>query len=265
MRRVIIILLAIVLAVVQSAFADHDKTDKKTKKKKSDKWWHLPTLPASWKGSNALLGIVVTTGNSETTNLNGGLNLSYEKGRWKNVFQGNGQFTESQGITTQQQFFLQNQTNYSWGKNFIFGNLNYTQNRFSPYDYQGVGSIGYGRTLFDSDKFRLTVQVGPGVRVNSIKQENEPSMIQTHPIGTAGLNMRWRITDSVIFTEDVTYNFGNPYDYLKTVTALTNKIIGNLATQISYTTEYYSRIPRHSSHTQNLDTTLNVSLVYNLA
>ncbi len=222
-------------------------------------------LPASWKGSNAQLGIVYVTGNSKTTNINGGLNLNFSKEAWENVLNATAQLTTSDGITTQQQYFAQNQTNYHFGCNFIFANANYTQNRFSPYDYQFVGSVGYGRTLLDTHKTNLTLQLGPGIRRNSIKQTNQPSMTENHLIGTSALNLSWKITDTVVFTENITYNYGDPYDYLKTITALTNKIIRNLGVQISYTTEYYSRIPLNSSNNQNLNTTLNVSLVYSLA
>lgn len=247
-----------------SPFAWANELSKKTCSKPKCHHWHLPTLPPSWKGSNAQLGAVVTTGNSNTTNLSGGLNLAYKKGPWQNNFQANLQFASSNGSTTQQQYFAQNQLNYNWGCNFIFGNINYTQDQFSPYDYQIVTSAGYGRTLVKTDKVNLSVQAGPGLRTNSIKIAQQPSQVNNHLIGVAGLNFAWQITDSVNFTENVTYNFGQPYDYLKTVSALTNKIIDNLAVQISYTTEYYSQIPLGSSNTQNLDTYLNLSLVYNL-
>lgn len=227
-------------------------------------WWNMPTLSSAFDGSNAQVGAVVTTGNSNTTNLSGGLTVNYTKGPWLNNFQGNGQFTSNNGQTTQQQIFFQNQTDYNMGRNFIFGNVNYTQNKFSPYDYQAVVSAGYGRTLVDNEKVKLSTQVGPGARINSIKLNNQPSYVETRLIGVAGLNLAWDITDTVQFTENVTYNFGKPYDYLKTVSALTNKIIGNVAMQVSYTTEYYSTIPMGSQNTQNLDTTLNLSLVYNL-
>lgn len=226
--------------------------------------WHLPSLPPSWKGSNAQLGAVVTTGNANTTSLSGGLNLNYKKGPWLNNFQANAQFSSNDGVTTQQQYFGQNQTNYNWGCNFIFGNINYTQNQFSPYDYQVVTSVGYGRTLIKTDKVDWSVQAGPGLRTNSIKFVGQPSQVNNHLIGVAVTNFAWQISDSVNFTENVTFNYGDPYNYLKTVSALTNKIIDNLAVQISYTTEYYSAIPLGSSNTQNLDTYLNLSLVYNL-
>ncbi len=246
------------LSVSGSAKTDQDDTEGKAEKGGKK-------LVSPWAGSNAQLGLIINTGNTDNTNLSGGVKLLYTKAPWTNLTQLDMQFSRSQGSTTKQRFFGMDQANYSFSrsrKSFIFGNANYTQDKFSPYDYQGIIAVGYGRDLIKSDRFTLNVQAGPGIRFDDV---HGPGGYEQNVILSTASSINWNITKNCTLTEQLGYDMGKPYNYLKSVTAVTNKLTGNLAMQISYTMEYYSVIPFGSANTKKLDTTTNIALVYNFA
>lgn len=230
-----------------------DSSKTKTKKKKL----------SDWAGTNAQIGLVINTGNSNNTNFSGGVTGVYTHDPWSNNAQANMQLNRSLGQITKERYYAADQLQYNFSENsnnFVYGNANYTRDLFSPYEFQVISSVGYGRDLIRTNRFILTAQAGPGVRYDNVRyrMENERNFI----IYTAS-NITWKVSRSVNFTEQMQYTFGHPYDYLQSVTAITNKITGNIAMQVSYTLQYYSNIPFGSQNTQNVDTITNVALVYN--
>jgi len=250
------------------------KTDKQDNKKEDDskaesstpsspRHWSGDISPRHWTGSNAQFGLVMDTGNSSDTNFSSALNLKFHAAPWLNIFQVSAQYSSAEGGVTKEKYFAMDQLNYSFSKtrkSFVFMNSNFTEDKFSPYNYQVIGSAGYGRDIVKTKNFLLNVQAGPGVRNNKVRVTEETD---TNLILTTASYLNWKIAKSVVLSEQLTYDVGPPYNYLKSVTALTNKIIGNLAIQVSYTVEYYSDIPLDSTNTKNLDTTTNITLVYN--
>lgn len=215
-----------------------------------------------WDGSNASFGLIVDTGNSDDVDGNGGLDLHYSGNKWSNNFQATAELSRSEGDVTKEKYFLQNQSNHSFGvmdANYYFLNTNFTEDKFSAYRYRFVLASGYGRKVINTDQWMLSVQAGPGIRHN---READTRDTNTHTVLTTGSNLIWHITETATFSEALTYDIGSPYDYLKSVAAISNKIIHNLAVRIACSLEYYSQIPEYSSNTKKTDTTTTVALVY---
>lgn len=232
--------------------------------KKSKQVSSKATEKSSWDGSKIQFGLSSSTGNTESENYNTQINIDYTKYRWTNAFQANNWFGKSDGNVNQEKYFFQDQINYSFNDNanidnYVFVSGNWTFDRFSPYKYQSVYALGYGRDWVKTDRLVLNTQIGPGYRRN---KERDTGLIEANYILTTQAGIRWFITKTGALSETVRYDIGRPYDYLKSVTAFTNKIVGNLAVQISYTVEHYSSIPANSTNTHKTDTTTNVALVY---
>lgn len=231
------------------------------KKSKSCKDKKAP--PSAWEGSNASLGIIVNTGNTDTSNVNTGVVIKYKRRRWSDHFQGSAQFGRDSGAVTKEQYFAQNQMNYRFSdsfKQFIYANGNITVDRFSPYNYQSVFSMGYGRDLVEGKAFKLSVQAGPGFRLSEDRDDGES---HRNLVLSTQLDASWQITKNGQLTEALTYNVGSPFNYLKSVTAFINKITKNIALQISFAVAHYSSIPPGSTLTKKTDTTTSISVVYN--
>ncbi len=216
-----------------------------------------------WDGSSATLGANMNTGNAPAATINAGLRLAYLKDPWSNVLSLAALLGRANGITNKQKYTAVDQMNYSFSqesKSFFFKNGNLTGDYFSPYSYGVVGSAGYGRSLYRSERFELSAQAGPGWRSNRLRTDSDRD---DHVILTTQGNLVWNITDKGALTELVRYDLGAPYDYLQSITAFQNKIIGNLAMQVSFELDYYSKIPPNTNYTSEINTISAVSLVYN--
>lgn len=216
-----------------------------------------------WDGTNAQLGLIVSGGNTNAVNFTAGLDVIFKSIYWGNFFQLNAFINKSEGVVTKDQYFANEQLNYYIDGNhsnyfFLSGRLIY--DRFSAYYYQSIVAAGYGRELFKTKCFSLGVQGGPGLRYSRIRFN---SAVESNWIFTSAADARWKIRDNITLAEKLAYDFGQPFDYLRSVTSLTATLVSHLAVQASYTVEYYSNIPPHSSNTKKTDTIFNVSLVYN--
>lgn len=196
--------------------------------------------------------------------LNLGTNIQFAKKRWNNLFQGQYQYGKTDGITNRNYGHLYDQLQYSLNDhkkrdNYLFANSDVQFTKFGPYSYQSVYAAGYGRDWINRKHFTLSAQVGPGYRRN----KTGDGKIQDDFVATAQAVATLLLSKYGTLSETYRYDYAKSYTYTHSVTAFTNKIIGNLAVQLSYTIDHYSKIPPSSSNTKKTDTQTNISLVYN--
>lgn len=216
-----------------------------------------------WHGTSAKFGAVINTGNTNTSQYNAGGTLDYTKNRWNNVTVTNWQFGKSEGEVNQEKYFIQNELNYGLDptrKKYLFQTASYTEDKFSPYKYQLLIAAGFGFHLWRTDRFSLRFQFGPGYRRDEVDGTDE---VHDQIVATTRTTMKWQMTKNSNFRQIVQYDIGSQYNYLKTVSVVTNKVTGHIAIQLSYVVENYSRIPLGSSNTEKTDTTTNIAVVYN--
>lgn len=224
-----------------------------------------PQLKSPWDGTNASINGNINTGNTNAKNIGSALNIAYAKNRWTWVGQAQSQWAKSNGTLNKEKYYFSAQGNYAFNQaksEFVFGQSNVTFDTFSPYAYQLVIAGGYGRDLYKSDTTVFSMQVGPGLRRN---KDRATEVTGTRSILTTATHLSWKLSAAGTITQNIRFDYGSPYDYLQTVTAFTNKIVGNLALQVSYQTDYYTSIPPASTNTEKLDTTTAISLVYNFS
>lgn len=231
-----------------------------------DKCKNGKSAPSPWDGSNINIGYIRNSGNTSNTTLNLAANAIYAKKWWQNTFLGEFQYGKSNGKSTRHYFHFNDQLQFYLdpkvkNDNFIFVNNDTQLTRFGPYSYIMVNAAGYGRKLVDKKMFIWTAQMGPGYRRN--KSNTYPYRITSTVLLTTQTNVTLKLGKWGTFTQSARFDWAKPYNYLTTVSALTNKIWNHVAVQISFTTQYYSRIPADSTNTKKLDTTTNISLVYN--
>ena len=217
----------------------------------------------AWDGTNAHLGSVINTGNTNTFQFNAGGTVDYIKNRWNNVIMANWQFGRNQGVVDQNQYIIQNEVNYGLDdrfSKFLFFISSLTSDEFSPYSYQFLAATGYGWYLWKKESFSLSFQLGPGYRRNKI---DDTGVTNDQIVGSFKVKMKWLITKGMQLTQNIRYDIGPQYNYLRSTTAVTNKVTKHIAIQISFLLENYSNIPQGSLDTVNTNTTTNVSIVYN--
>ncbi|MDH5735093.1 MAG: DUF481 domain-containing protein [Gammaproteobacteria bacterium] len=215
-----------------------------------------------WKAS-AELGYVATSGNSETESLNAKAMASTDRQQWRHkgeVTALRASNTDDFGVDviTAEKYTLMGQSDYKLeGKNFLFGVINYENDKFSGYDYRVTEAIGYGRRVVEDSDLVIDLEIGPGARQSKVtltgKTESEQML-------RAAAILNWAVSKTSNFGEALTVEAGEDVTVTKSVTSLSSQINGSLSMKITYTYKNTSEVP---VGVEDTDTETAVTLVYN--
>jgi len=139
--------------------------------------------------------------------------------------------------------------------NFLYGRLDWRKDRFSGYDQQFAQTVGYGRHLIKNDRHSLNGEVGAGARQSDLADGSS----ENETIFTGGLYYKWTLSETSTFTQDLLVESGAKNTYLESKTALSARLVGNLALVASYTIKNNSEVP---AGTEKTDTFTALSLEY---
>jgi len=210
---------------------------------------------SSWKG-NVELGIVTTTGNTETETINAKARAVTEREKWRHTVFVESLNSSNGGDTTAERYVVNGQSDYKFGEhNYFFVMVNYENARFSGYDYRVSEALGYGRRVIGNAALTLDLEIGPGARQSKLDTGGSEDELTVR--GAAKL--AWKISDTSTFTQDLNTDVGEDTTVTKSVTALTAQVNGSLATKITYTIKNTSGVPVGVEKT---DTETAVTLVY---
>lgn len=208
-----------------------------------------------WKG-NIELGIVTTTGNTETETINAKAKVETEREKWRHTVHVESLNSSTKDTTTAERFVINGQSDYKFDEhNYFFAMVNYEDDRFSGYEYRISEALGYGRRVIGGTVLTLDLEVGPGARQSKLDlggSDNEYTV-------RGAVKLAWKISDTSVFTEDLSSDVGEDVTVTKSVTALTAQVNGSLATKITYTIKNTSDVPAGIKKT---DTETAVTLVY---
>jgi putative salt-induced outer membrane protein len=209
-----------------------------------------------WAGK-ATLGYLATSGNTENSTLNTGFEVSYTSGKWTHLAKAFA-INASENETTSAEAY-----DLGWKserklteKDFLFGRLQWRKDRFGGYATQFSQTLGYGRRLVDNDKHKLNAELGVGAR------QSETQLLglnEDETIFRGGLYYKWQFSETAEFRQDLTTEMGDKNTYTESVTAISAKLIGDLAFVASYTIKNNSDVPLL---TEKTDTYTALSLEY---
>ncbi len=220
-----------------------------------------------WK-SNVEFGYVATSGNTETTSLNGGFSVSFEEQHWrhavdiKTVFGSAEDSVTSEVETSAEKYSIEGKTDYKYSKeSYAFVLANYENDRFSDNDYQTSVSAGRGYGFSMSETSSLKLEVGVGYRET---KKEDILAIAGESIGEtifriAG-NYSWDITKTSKFEQKISSDIGDENTVTKSYTGLSANVAENLALKLSITATHQSEV---TLGTEELDTITAFTLVYN--
>ncbi len=190
--------------------------------------------------AKATLGYLATSGNTENSNLNSGFEVGYKAGAWQHRLKTVAIHASEEEQTTAEAYELawKSERNLS-EHNYLFGRLNWRKDRFSGYDTQFSQTVGYGRRLIDSESHKLNAEIGAGARQSELvdgTKENETIL-------RAGLNYVWQFSDTAQFRQDISTESGADNTYVESVSAVSARLVTNLALVASYTIKNNSDVP----------------------
>ncbi|ROQ23443.1 DUF481 domain-containing protein [Gallaecimonas pentaromativorans] len=243
---------ALAMLVAQAAHADDAAT--------------APGEKKTWKGSMEL-GVLVTSGNSKATNINGKLNVTQDMEHWRNTYNLESLYTDSDEETTAERYRGAVQGDYKFNdKEFWYVRGAYEKDRFSGYDYQSSVSTGYGNRFWQvEDGSFFEASAGVGYRSNEIDRDSsdyqEGDESDRGAIGRLAAKFEYHLTDTSLFRQELNTEIGleDGNSITESVTSLQANVMGNLAMKVSYRIKYTSDVP---ADTEKTDTETSFTLLY---
>jgi putative salt-induced outer membrane protein len=208
-----------------------------------------------WEGK-ATLGYLATSGNTENSTLNSGVEVGFTTGKWQHIANASAIHASENEVTTSEAYELGWKTERNLNEHdFLFGRLDWRKDRFGGFDTQFSQTVGYGRRLINSDKHVLNVEAGGGAR----QSELQDGMSENETVFRAGAYYKWLFSETAEFRQDLTAESGSENTYLESVTAVSAKLFGDLALVASYTIKHNTDVP---PLTEETDTYTALSLEY---
>jgi len=190
-----------------------------------------PSSTSEWKGE-AELGFVTTSGNTNTENLNAKANISNERPKWRHSATAEVAHSSDNDITTSERYLAGFKTDYKvTSKSYIFGLINYEDDRFSGYDYQATVATGYGRRLLENEAIRLEGEAGIGYRRNVFETNN----VTNEALLRGAINFDWKFSKTASLREKLTIEAGEDNTITRSITAVKAKLNSKLAAKMTYT------------------------------
>lgn len=208
-----------------------------------------------WSG-NVSLGYLATSGNTENSNFNGSFEVGYATGKWGHVLDGYAISASEDNVNTAEAYGAGwiSELNLS-EHNFLFGRLSYRKDRFSGFATQFSQAVGYGRRIISTEAHVLNATIGAGAR----QSERADGVDENDLILDGGLHYQWTFSETANFTQDFAVEYGELNTYLESVTAVTARLVGQLALVASYTIKKNSDVP---VGTEKTDTFSAIALEY---
>lgn len=219
--------------------------------------------------STAELGYVNVSGNTETETIKAAVDVAYSIDQWTHKVHADALSSTSEVEVAPAQtvsnrsaarWLLSGQSDFKFNdSDYMYGLASYEEDRFSGFQYQAKLGLGYGRRVIHTDVHELKFEVGPGYRMFKLEPPAADLSRQNDSFIRASAGYIWKVSPSATFTEDLTAEFGEDQDELKSVTALTANISGALAMKLSYTIKHLDVVPPGADNT---DKEAAVTLVY---
>jgi putative salt-induced outer membrane protein YdiY len=211
-------------------------------------------------------GLIVTTGNTESTSATAGITAQQELENWSNDYQIKGLYKEETVIqdgedverTSAQKFFASAQGNYKLENpdHRLFAFSSYEDDRFSNFAYQATLAGGWSQKMWETEKTAFEYSVGPGYSWAETQAgvDNDSFIVR----GSAAF--KWFISDTAKFTQTASTEVGSENTKSRAESALTATISGSLSMKVSLRLDHNSNV---AEGVEKLDTETAVTLVYN--
>ncbi|WP_251358626.1 YdiY family protein [Kangiella sp. TOML190] len=217
----------------------------------------LADAPEEGTKGNIDLGFVDTSGNTNTTTMNGAFDyLIRVSDPYSMGFSVTGLNNSDDDERSAEKYTFAWNNRYDLSeKDFLYGTLDYVNDYFGAYDYQSGVYFGYGRQIFKDDSGSLSLGVAAGYRINKVFVGDD----EKEGVLRGDLDYAYNISESATFTQKLTAIIGEEVDTYDSETALTAKLSDSLALKVAYLVTHNSKVPADRDKT---DKTASVGVSY---
>lgn len=212
------------------------------------------------------LGLIITTGNTETSTINASLVSHHELEKWSNDYNVEGLYKqetlpnaagEDEERTSAQRFYASAQGNYKLEnpnyRLFLFSS--YLDDRLSNFDYQSTLAAGWNHKLWSNENSSFEYSIGPGYAYD----KTQLGVKQQGLIARASGIYNWKISDTAKFIQTLSTEVGADNTKSRSETILNASISGSLSMQVTIKMNHNSQV---NEGVEKLDTETGVQLVY---
>ena len=209
-----------------------------------------------WSGSVGL-GAVVTSGNTEATNLSGDAVAKLTRENWRHKFEAAALLAEDSGGKTAERYLLGYKVDYKLDtRSYLFTALRAEFDKFSGFDEQLSATAGYGYRVLDTASDIMDLEIGAGVRQNKFDNGNTES----EGVGRAALDYIHRFSGSnAEFRQGILVLAGENNTSVDSVSAIRANLISSIAMEAALKIKYNSDPIDGKEET---DSITSLSLVY---
>lgn len=220
-----------------------------------------PPPPPPWNGE-VTAGLVLATGNSDSTTANGKAQVVYAAEKWRNTFDTTLIKTEQTspvtGVeeVTAERYLVADKADFNLtDKDYLFLALEFEKDLVGPVRQRTSETAGYGRKILTGPAHLFEAELGAGLR-----QTESQVVIPTAPVAVEDedlilrgrLAYRWNFAEGSHFAETVKAESGDSNTLTESVTELRLALIGKLFAQASYTIRQNSKVPAGTEKTDTI-------------
>jgi len=220
------------------------------------------SIAQTWEGQGEA-GIIRTTGNTESENLNLGLSLSYNQGKWTNKFVAAAYQQSSDNVDSADS--LSTLARELTPRSNFFGSLGYLDDDFDGFTEKLTASIGYGYKLIDSERTTWETSAGVGYRDTSTIETDDDGLITETDISGATFNalsqFKTSLTANTTFTDTFKSEIGSDNSFFENEAAIDVAMNDRFSLKVGFLVRHNTDPGEGSEET---DTITSLSLVYKL-
>jgi putative salt-induced outer membrane protein len=203
------------------------------------------------------LGYVATSGNTENTSFDFKFDGTVSYARMAHQFIANAYFASESGTTTGERYLAAYKPKWTIDeRNYAWGLLRYTDDRFSGYKYQASETVGYGYKFLIGPKHYLNGEVGVGAR----QQETDSGEYDSRPVAQLDGSYKYQFSKTSSFVQNLGIIHGTNNTEVSSFTGVKAAINSSLSLTVGLDVKYNSDAPDDK---ENTDTKTTANIVYN--
>ena len=216
----------------------------------------VPAQAATWTPTGEF-GLVATSGNSDTLNVNGKFALHGEDETWLHDYYALALRNETDDQATANRYEFGGRTGYKFSERaYVFGALRYENDDFSPYENQTVASVGIGWFAIKDDATTWLFEAGPGYRWADLAVTGEE---QNDAVLRGLMDFKHAFTPTTTFFDTLVVEAGSDNTFLQNdigvQVAMSNTLALKAAYQVRHNTDVVDGVDK-------TDTLVLVNLVW---
>jgi len=217
---------------------------------------------------SAELGMLISSGNTESTSLLGRITASHDWQSWRFNYDLNTLVKRDEKYdeelqrerlkTTAERYQLQVQGEYKLTEtDAIFSRYELTDDRFASYTEYVAAVIGYSFRAIENHNMELDLTLGPGYARGLTSDD----ILEKGMVVRASASYKWDISDNAQFRQIISVQGAEFNNRSISETSLSTKITGSMQMKVSFKAVHNSKV---EDDKEKLDTETSLTLVVNI-